>query len=124
MARRVQGLDALNRKLRAMPAAAKAEIRNALDTSADEMVSLARTLAPVLEGDLKASIGVEPGPHELAITVKAGGPAAGLATIVEHGHATAAPRPFFWPAFRSLRKRIRSRLARAVSAAAKKVASR
>ncbi|MDB5541395.1 MAG: Phage protein gp10 family [Devosia sp.] len=116
---KVQGLEALNRKLARMPAAAKTQIRAALDSSADEMVSMARTLAPVLEGDLKNSIEKIDGSHELQILVRAGGGAAGLAYIAEYGHGKAAPRPFFWPAYRSLRKRIRSRLTRAINKAAK-----
>ena len=117
---KVAGLDRLNRQLARMPAAAKTELRKALDKSADEMVATARALAPVLEGDLKASIDKTDGAHDLAVVVRAGGGAAGLAHIAEYGHPKAKPRPFFWPAYRALRKGIRSRLNRAVNTAAKK----
>ena len=120
---KVEGLERLQRQLARMPAAAKTEIRAALNVSADEMVSTARTLAPVLEGDLKASIEKVDGNHDLQVLVRAGGGAAGLSYIVEYGHDSAAPRPFFWPAYRSLRKRIRGRLNRAINKAAKRAAS-
>lgn len=102
-----------------MPAGARQNLRGVLDTSADEMVALARALAPVKEGDLKASIEKVDGQHELQVIVRAGGGAAGLAHIAEYGHGNAAPRPFFWPAYRSLRKRIRGRIARAINRVAK-----
>lgn len=120
---KVQGLEALNRKLARMPARAKTQIRAALDVSADEMVATAKSLAPVLEGDLKDSIEKIDGNHDLQVIVRAGGGAAGLAHIAEYGHGNAAPRPFFWPAYRSLRKRIRGRLTRAINRAAKRAAT-
>lgn len=120
---KVQGLDRLRRKLAVMPREAKAEIRRALTISAEEMASTARTLAPVDTGALKASIETTEGRHELEVVVRAGGGAAGLAHIVEYGHGNAAPRPFFWPAYRSLPKRLRGRVNRAIRAAARKVAA-
>lgn len=122
MAPKVEGLDRLNRQLSRMPAQAKSEIRKALDKSADEMAATARALAPVETGALKASIEKAEGSHELAVVVRAGGGAAGLAHIAEYGHDHAAPRPFFWPAYRALRKTIRGRLGRAVNAAVRKTA--
>jgi HK97 gp10 family phage protein len=123
LARKVLGLDQLKRKLAAMPIAARTEIRKALDVSAEEMAATARALAPVDTGALKASIEKAEGRHDLEVLVRAGGPATGLAVIVEYGHDNAAARPFFWPAYRSLRRRIRSRLNRAIRSAARKVAS-
>jgi HK97 gp10 family phage protein len=56
MASRVQGLDRLKRKLLAFPKAVEAEIRKAMETSANEIVALAKSLAPVDDGDLQMSI--------------------------------------------------------------------
>lgn len=126
---RIEGLAALNRKLARMPAVAKDEVRKALNTNADEMVALATALAPVADGDLKASIRKEPGRHDLEVTVKAGGGSADHAAVVEFGHSGkgrpggAAPTPFFWPAYRSLRKRFKNRITRAMNATAQKVAA-
>src|SRR5690606_23454702 len=123
LARRVQGLDRLRRKLAKMPREAKAEIRRALTRSAEEMASTARILAPVDTGALKASIETAQGRHELEVVVRAGGGAAGLAHSVAYGYRSAAPRPCFWPAYRSLRKRLRGRINRAIRSAARKVAA-
>jgi len=123
----VQGLDKLNSKLAVMPAVAKAEIGKALNEGADRMVTLARGLAPVDDGDLRTSIRKEPGRHELAVDIKAGGP---LTTRpVRHG-ATAPTfdyaaklekeSPYFFPAYRALKRSIHARLGRAYREAVKK----
>lgn len=54
---KVQGLDRLNRKLKALPKAAEEEISKAMEESANEIVALAKSLAPVESGDLQMSIG-------------------------------------------------------------------
>ena len=122
-----QGLDALKRKLAAMPAAAKKEIEKELDRSANDVAALARGLAPVEDGALKASIRVEPGKHDLARNIIAGDDKAFYARWVEHGHKDGGTvvnaRPFFFPAWRALRRSIKTRLGRAYSKAAKSVAS-
>jgi len=120
----ISGLDRLQAKLRAMPREAKEEIRTALNRSADEVVNLARTLAPVADGDLRGSIRKESGSHDLKIDVKAGNEKAFYARWVEFGAPHRTATPFFFPAYRSLKKRIRSRLTRASTKAAKKVAKR
>lgn len=124
MTSRVEGMDALKRRLAAFTAETKAEVRKALDASADEMVATARALAPVDEGDLRASIRKADGDHELEVSVLAGDERAFYARFVEFGRAGQPARPFFWPAYRALQKRIRSRISRATNAAAKKAANR
>lgn len=122
----VQGLDALNKKLAAMPAAAKTEIRAALDEGADRMVTLARGLASVDSGDLRNSIRKEPGRHELAVDVVAGGPLTtravrhGLEPDYDYAAKIEHESPFFYPAYRALKKSIRARLSRAYRNAAKR----
>lgn len=87
---------------------------------------LAKGLAPVDEGDLRASIQTEPGRHELAVDVVAGGqlttrPVRNGATAPSYDYAREieAKQPFFFPAYRALRRSIKAALTRAVSRAAK-----
>lgn len=118
----VIGLKELQAKLAKMPERAKAEMAKELDRGANEIAALARGLAPVKSGTLKASIQVEKGRHELSRKVVAGGGDAFYARFVEFGHGHAKPRPFFFPAYRALRKSIKNRLARACTKAAKSAA--
>ena len=132
MATRIQGLTELRKKLAAMPRATKAEIRKVLEVSATEMVSLAKSLAPVDSGDLRDSIRSEPGRHDLAVVVRAGG---ALTTVparagngefdysisVEHGTIDTPEQPFFWPSYRAVKKRAKNRATRAVRKAARRV---
>lgn len=135
MSAKIEGLDKLRAKLRAMPAEIRSEVEAVLISSAEEVASTARALAPVDDGELKASIAVTPpggstplyssggrqSVGELKAVVTAGNGAVRYADNVEFGHGNAAPRPYFWPAYRSKRKRIRSRIARAIGKAAKKI---
>lgn len=105
MVTRVLGLDRLKRKLARFPQAVEAEIRAAMEQSANEIVALARSLAPVADGDLQRSIdwtwGEAPegsmvlgkvkrggsGSGNSVITVFAGGGEAFYARFVEFGTA-------------------------------------
>jgi HK97 gp10 family phage protein len=119
----VQGLDRLKAKLAAMPEVAKQEIMSALDKGADELVAMQKRLVPVDDGDLRDSIEKTEGRHELAITVQAGGPEAIHARWVEFGTSKTSAKPFFYPSYRAIRRRIRSRVTRATKKAAEKVAA-
>lgn len=155
MASRVQGLERLNRKLKALPKAAEEEISKAMEASANEIVALAKSLAPVDSGDLQMSIswtwGDAPkgamvlgkvrqkgrGAGNLQITVFAGGGDAFYARFIEFGtsshvnagrfsgteHPGTAAQPFFYPAYRAVRKRAKGRVTRAITKSAKKVAA-
>lgn len=117
--------DALRRlqaRISAMPIAARKAIADALEKGADEMVDGAKALAPVDEGHLRDSIRKEPGAHELQVRVVAGDEAAFYAPMVEYGTTKQTARPFFWPTYRLLRKRIRNRVSRAVNKAARDTA--
>lgn len=134
---KVHGLDALNRKFRALPIEARKTIQDALIKSGDEMVATARALAPVDDGDLRDSIKrTDPGgatalyssggrtqASDMQVIVSAGNSKVRYAIPVEAGHGNAAPRPYFWPAYRSLRKRFRGRISRAIRKAAQQVAA-
>lgn len=53
---KVIGLDRLNRKLAALPAAAQKRIREAMEASAKEIVAMMRALVPTDSGALRDSI--------------------------------------------------------------------
>lgn len=119
---KVQGLDRLKAKIKRLPDETKREMLKALNKNADELVAMQKRLAPVDDGMLRDSIQKKPGRHDLAVTVEAGGAEAFYARWVEFGTPTAAAQQFFFPAYRALRKRIKSRITRASTKAAKKVA--
>lgn len=137
---RIIGLEKLQKKLNAMPKSVKQEIRKALEQSAEEIVSLAKSLVPVDKGDLRDSIGWTYGDvpkgsialgsvraseltGDLTITVYAGNNEAYYARWIEWGTQNMQAQPFFFPSYRALRKRSRSRISRSINRAAKKVAS-
>ncbi|WP_369455944.1 HK97-gp10 family putative phage morphogenesis protein [Brucella anthropi] len=140
MRSRIIGLEKLQKKLNAMPKLVKQEIRKALEQSAEEIVSLAKSLVPVDKGDLRDSIGWTYGDvpkgsislgsvkaseltGDLTITVYAGNSQAFYARWQEFGTQKMQAQPFFYPAYRALRRRAKGRVTRATNKAAKKVAA-
>lgn len=141
MATRIQGVDRLKRKLRALPDAAREEIAKAMEQSANEIVALMKSLVPVDTGDAQMSIswtwGDAPkgsmvlgkvrqggkGAGNLVITIFAGGGEAFHARFLEFGTKNMPARPFFYPAWRALRKRTRGRTTRAINKSAKRIAA-
>lgn len=137
---KVIGVAKLRRKLEALVAVGRDEIKRAMETSADEIVALAKNLVPVDKGDLKDSIGwtwgkapkgamtlgtvqsneVDSG---FTITIFAGNSDAYYARWVEFGTQKMAAQPYFYPSYRALRRRSKSRVTRAVTKAIKKVAA-
>ncbi len=137
---KVIGLPKLRKKLEALVAVGRDEIRRAMETSADEIVALAKNLVPVDKGDLKDSIGWTWGKapkgamtlgkvqsdgvdSEFTITIYAGSSEAYYARWVEFGTQKMAAQPYFYPSYRALRRRSKSRVTRAVTKAIKKVAA-
>lgn len=121
---RVEGLERFTRALSAFPDAGQARIREALAENARRLVELARALAPIDEGTLRESVAVRPGRHPLAFVVTAGGPSTTDRTesgeVVDYALIREfTDHPFFWPAYRMLRKSFRARLSRAVNRAAR-----
>lgn len=180
MAVKLSGLDRLNRKLQRLPARAEKEIRLAMEKGADEVVTLAKSLAPLGKsggvkgsnnpGALRDSIGWVWGgtaprgsvslgsvtngsgrrPGDLVITIFAGNDEAFYARWVEFGtrphdiKARNAPNmsragvnfgrsvshpgastanAFFFPAYRALRKRIKTRISRAITKSVRDVSN-
>lgn len=132
----VKGLDSLNRKLAKLPQVSKDRIREALAQSAREITNLMENLAPEDSGLLKGSIGwtwgapprgavtlgtVERG--DLTLTIYAGDEDAYYIRFLEFGTLKMAAQPFFYPAFRALRRRAKTRIARQVSRGLKQVAN-
>lgn len=177
---KVSGLDKLIRKFQQLPPKAEKEIRLAMEKGAEEVVTLAKSLAPLgiasgrnssnNPGALRDSIGWTWGdsvpkgsiklgsisngngrrPGDLVITIFAGDDKAFYARWVEFGtkpHTiTAKNAPtlsraginfgpsvshpgastsnaFFFPAYRAVRKRIRTRISRAVNKSVRDVAN-
>lgn len=123
-------IQRLMRRLEGIPNAIKADMQPAVVKSADELADLQRRLAERSRdtGGLIDSIHVtnpgettppysQPGgsttAHELKALVTVGNSEVRYPHLVEHGTADAPAQPFFWPAVRSLQKRINNRLNRA-----------
>ena len=137
--RNVQGVEVIQRQFDRMSKAAAERLADALNTSAKEIEARARLLAPVGRGR-KSAASMKYGPLKSQIEVlspfeavrKSRGRSRGViasgvstgrafyARFVEFGTTRGAtPRPFFWPAYRSVRKKVRSRITRAINAAAR-----
>ncbi|KAB2792884.1 HK97 gp10 family phage protein [Brucella anthropi] len=148
----ILGLKSLNRKLKALPALAEAAIKLSMEQGADEIVAMMKRLVPVDNGDLRDSIGwtwgdapsysqrvgaVKSKSDNLKITIYAGNSKVRYAHLVEFGSAPhinggmfagtqnpgAKAQPFFFVSFRSLRRRTKSRITRAINKSAKQIAS-
>lgn len=126
------GLARFQRRMRAIPKAAREAVQPALVKGAEEIAGAAKHLAPVDTGDLRDSIAVtgpgrttppysQPGGSRLLeenqAAVTAGGADVRYAHLVEYGTADTPAQPFFWPAYRSLKKRATSRIKRAIGKA-------
>lgn len=148
----IRGLKRLQRKLDKLPAAVKQHIREAMEKGADEIVQMAKYLVPSDTGTLRESIGwtwgrapkgamtigkVQTLGGDLTITIYAGNSEAFYARWVEFGTAQhtaggkfkgatipAIPaQPFFYFSFRANRRRVKGRVSRAITKAAKQVAA-
>ena len=137
---KVEGLERLKAKIAGLSPKIKAAIRPALDKGADELVATMKSIVPVANvdgGELRDSIEKHPGRHELAVVVVAGGPTTtrkgkgkpyDYSRAVEFGHvaedgSNVPADPFFYTTYRARKTRIRNRIKRAISAAAKAAAA-
>lgn len=118
----------IQRKVMSLPKAYLEATVPALEKSAEELAALQRRFAPEDTGALRQSIAItgpnqatpaysQPGGSRVAaeneVLVTAGNSDVRYAHLVEHGTAEAEAQPYFWPAFRMLRKRIENRVNRA-----------
>lgn len=126
----------LNKKLARLPGVARNDMRESLAQSAREITNLMEQLVPQDSGDLAGSIGwtfgkapkgtlaigfVKSG--ELTVTIYCGDSDAYYARWIEFGTQKMAAQPFFFPAYRALRKRASTRIKRSARRSAKKVAA-
>lgn len=145
----VKGRERLRAKFRRMPEKVRAAVVGTLPLAADDLVAMQKRLAPHDKGNLRESIRKEAFENQddaYRIKVVAGGTAATRrvvregsgkvideAVLIEFGtkkHKAGGkfagaripdqpPRPFFFPAYRALKRRIKSKIARAISKAVK-----
>lgn len=125
------GLARFQARMREVRAAARLSIKPALMQSANEVVDAMEMLAPEGEsGDLKNSIRVVDTGHDLVVGVVAGGEATtrvykggryDYALANEYGTQEMDAQPFFWPGYRSVRRRANARVKRAIAKAIKDV---
>ena len=143
---KIAGKQRFLSQIAALPAAMRAEIQKALVVSAEETNDLQQRFAPVKDGKLQRSIGYvlgdeapegaglstapAKGSTDLTVTMFAGDASTIVensrgvqfqnAVLQEFGTKKMTRNPFFFPGFRIGKKRAKPRLARAVSAGAKK----
>lgn len=132
----VEGLDRLRRKmLVTIPDAARKAVREALEKGAGEIVATMKAFAPVDSGALRDSIGWTWGDApkgamtlgtvraskqgDLRITIYAGGGATFYARFLEFGTQSMPAHPFFYPAYRMNKKRVKGRITRTLKKALK-----
>ena len=135
----VSGQDKLTAKFRALPRHARREMLRAAVRAAEELRRQQAALAPVDTGALRDSITVTlPGdwtpPYsapggdqrvpDYAVMVTVGSAHVRYAHLVEYGTTRTGAQPFFWPAYRLNRKRMKSRISRAGAKAARELARR
>lgn len=116
----LRGRKRFSLKLRALKPAVRKEIEAATGINATLVAALAQRWAPERDGDLKASTKAEKYSDGPAIRwrVVSGDADAFYARFVEFNH-----RPYFFPAYRALRRQCKARLRRAFRKAKAKVFS-
>lgn len=120
----VKGVAELNKAVAAMPKRVENAARKAMEKGADELVAMMKRLVPVDSGDLRNSIAWKWGEAPKGATVLAESTPTerGLKITVyatdfkarwlEFGTVKMRAQPYFFPSWRTLRKRIKSRIVR------------
>ena len=154
MPTRVENREKLLAKMAALPGSVRSAIKQALAESADELTAMQKRFAPKRTGALADSItqtwgggkvahatlggGGQAGDPDLTVRISAGNKRVRYAHLVEFGtaphivggrfkgalHPGTNAKPFFFPPYRALRKRMKSRITRATNKAAKQVAAK
>jgi hypothetical protein len=111
--------DALRRKLRAIPVAARKALKSQNAANAAELVETIKGFAPVDSGTLRASIKHQDVSDSTRISqrVSEGGAEAPHARHVEHGTVDTPAQPHFWAGWRLKRRRFKARMSRAAKKA-------
>ncbi|HZH10560.1 MAG TPA: HK97-gp10 family putative phage morphogenesis protein [Microvirga sp.] len=140
-----QGLKRWEQRLKNIPKTVRARVREAIHQGAAEIVSAQKRLAPVRTGKLRDSItatigGQAPkysqfgrmggkGDADLTAVITVGNSEVRYAHLVEFGsaphiaggrfkgadHPGTTAQPFFYPGYRMVRRRVKSRITRAVN---------
>lgn len=128
------GIKSFQRKMRALPEAVSKAVGPAALLGAQEIADAVEHLAPERTGDLKNTVTVtgpgqatppysQPGGShtvpEGAAAVSVGSSDVRYPHLLEFGTTKMAAQPYFWPAFRSNRKRAANRIKRAMAKAMK-----
>lgn len=119
------GLSKFQRRMRAIPKVVREQTAIAVVKGAEEVADLQRTLVPVDDADLRESIEVhKPGQafkdkqvRETQAIISAGDETAFYPKWVEFGTTAQPAQPFFFPAYRLLRKRVTARIRRVMNKA-------
>lgn len=130
------GLSSFQKRMKAVPLAARQAVQPALMKGAEEIAALQRGLAPddpaTSAPDLKSSIEVtgpgratpaysQPGGSMVvpknAVAITAGNSDVRYPHLQEFGTRNHVAQPFFWPGFRLGRKRAMNRVKRAIGKA-------
>jgi HK97 gp10 family phage protein len=145
---KVQNRERLLRKLAAIPQKVRQHLAPGIEQGAAEVVATAKRLAPKDSGALERSIkyikgsratskGTQEGDPDLTVHIVAGNDEAWYARLVEFGtpphenkgkfagtqHPGTRPQPYFYPAWRAYRKRVKSRITRAMKKGIKEAVS-
>jgi HK97 gp10 family phage protein len=127
-------LERLQKRLDAIPKAVIAAVQPALEKSGGELVDAMKALAEPSRdsGDLIDSIAMttggkttppysQPGGSQVvpanAVVVTVGNSKVRYPHLVEYGTTKAHAQPFFWPAYRLLKRRLSNRIKRSISKA-------
>lgn len=130
------GLSSFQRRMRAIPEAARAAVEPALMRQAEAMAAQMRAIAPddpaTSAPDLRSSIAVtgpgqttppysQPGGAavvpELSVAITAGNSDVRYPHLQEYGTTFHAAQPFFWPVYRLMKKRAGAAIRRAIGKA-------
>lgn len=127
---RIEGGEKLARQLRALPAAQRKHVADALEKSGAEAVRVAKTLVPRDSGALAESIKATSHNGGMTVIIEAGDDTKRgqiQAKTIEGGRAqgskrgAAAAQPYMKPTRSFLAKKFKGRIARAIRKAAKEV---
>lgn len=121
--------DRLRQKLLSLAPAAKRHVSEANIKSAQEMVTAMRGLAPRRTGKLASAIKYQRQADGTGVKVfvqegKGRNPDAFYGRFQEFGTVNHPAQPFFFPVYRTAKKRVKARAARALTKSAKEVAGK
>lgn len=109
----------LRRRLKAIPVGVRKALKAQNAQNAADLVDTMKGFAPVQDGALVSSIKHQDVSDSTRISqrVSAGARDAPYAAWVEFGTSKNPANPFFWPAYRILKRRLKTRMSRAAKKA-------